>query len=811
VPEPEVSLLLIEVAVPIPGSGPLTYAVPPSLRSRVLPGQRVRVRLGKRRVTGLIWALAESPPAGIEPREIESLLDLEPALPEELLELARFTSAYYLAGAGDVVAAMLPQDLPAWGDQTVELTPGGAMAALHDPGDEALRSTLLAAGRIRRGELLLTLPAIDLNERLDRWLREGWLSDRASATRRHYSTGYRLAPGGEEELLARCGRSFAAREVVKLLAALRRQASAAELREATGASDAVLRRLAGLGVLLQFRQAERLDLERHLMRPRREDAAPIQLSPQQEVALAALREALDERKFRSFLLQGVTGSGKTEVYLRAAENILARGGSAILLVPEIALVPALARAALARFAGRVAVLHSGLGTAERQQEWDRIRRGEARIVVGARSALFAPVRELALIVVDEEQDSAYKQETAPRYHGRDLALVRCRQAGAVALLVSATPSFEARHAAASGRSGSLRLADRTGSARLPEGILVDLRAEPRTPRAGELVFSGRLLEEIAATLAAGDQVILLRNRRGYAPVLLCRACGEDFRCDDCGLPRTWHRRDARLVCHWCGSTRPVPLLCPKCGAEALEAVGSGTERVEETLRELFPGVAIDVLDRDATRRVGSAAAILERFGAGETRLLVGTQMLSKGHHFPGVALTAVLSADALLGFPDFRAVERTYALLTQLAGRAGRGERPGRVVLQTYHPEHYAIQAALRNDDAVFVEQEMRFRRVFDYPPFTRLALVLVRDSSRERGLARIQEFAERLRLFRGAHELRLTGPAPAPLERLKGEWRFHLLARCSSGNDLRAALRGALDRRADPALLVDVDPYQLL
>lgn len=810
-PEPEASPLLVEVAVPIPGSGPLTYAVPQSLHSFVRPGQRARVRLGKRRAVGLIWALVDAPPAGVEPREIESLLDLEPALPDELLELARFVAAYYLAGAGDVVAAMLPQDLPAWGDQTVELTPGGAMARLHDPDDEALRSALLAAGRMRRGELLAQLRLADLDERCERWLREGWLADRAPAGRRHYSSGYRLAPGEVEELLARCGRSEAAREVVKLLAALGRPASATELREGAGASDAVLRRLANLGVLLRFRQAERLDLERHLMRPRREGVPPIDLSAGQEAAIVALRAAIGEGVFRSFLLQGVTGSGKTEVYLRAAEEVLARGGSAILLVPEIALVPALARAALDRFEGRVAVLHSGLGGAERHQEWERIRRGEARVVVGARSALFAPVRKLALIVVDEEQDSAYKQETSPRYHGRDLALVRCRQAGAVALLVSATPSLEARQAVARGRSTALRLAERTGSSRLPEGILVDLRDEPRTPRAGELVFSRRLLVEIASTLAAGDQAILLRNRRGYAPVLLCRACGEDFRCDDCGLPRTWHRRDARLVCHWCGSIRPVPALCPKCGAAALEALGSGTERVEEALRELFPGVAIDVLDRDATRRVGSAAAILERFGSGETRLLVGTQMLSKGHHFPGVALTAVLSADALLGFPDFRAVERTYALLTQLAGRAGRGERPGRVVLQTYHPDHYAIQAALRNDDEVFAEQEMRFRRVFDYPPFTRLALLLVRDSNRERGLARIREIAERLRLHRGDRELRLTGPAPAPLERLRGEWRFQLLVRCASGSHLRAALRGALERRTDPSLLVDVDPYQLL
>ncbi|MCM2270643.1 MAG: primosomal protein N' [Thermoanaerobaculia bacterium] len=330
-------------------------------------------------------------------------------------------------------------------------------------------------------------------------------------------------------------------------------------------------------------------------------------------------------------------------------------------------------------------------------------------------------------------------------------------------------------------------------------------------RAGELLFSQRLLDELAGALTAGHQAILLRNRRGYAPRLLCRACGEEFRCDACGLPRTYHRRAQRLVCHWCGSSLAAPATCPSCRADALEPMGAGTERVEEELSARFPDVAIDVLDRDATRRIGGAAAVLERFRSGRTQVLVGTQMLSKGHHFPHVALTAVLSADAYLGFPDFRAVERTYALLTQLAGRAGRGVTPGRVVLQTYHPDHYAIRAALEHDDAAFVAQEMRFRRLFDYPPFTRMALVWSRDRDRERAWTRLRELAETLRAQPGAARLRITGPAPAPLERLKGEWRFQLAVRGPAGRDLRAALQAALAGRRDSGLTVDVDPYQLL
>jgi primosomal protein N' (replication factor Y) len=380
----------------------------------------------------------------------------------------------------------------------------------------------------------------------------------------------------------------------------------------------------------------------------------------------------------------------------------------------------------------------------------------------------------------------------------------------VAVLVSATPSLEARRAAAAGNLVRLSLTERAGAGGLPEGILVDLRAEP-TPRPGEVPFSARLREELSAVLAAGDQAILLRNRRGYAPVLLCRACGEDFRCADCGLPRTYHRRARRLLCHWCGSSLSAPEACPVCAAPALDPIGAGTERVEERLRELYPEAAIDVLDRDASRRVGGAAAILERFRRGETRILVGTQMLSKGHHFPNVALTAVLSADGYLSFPDFRAVEKTYALLTQIAGRAGRGERPGRVVVQTWHPDHYAIRAALAHDDAAFAAQEMRFREIFGYPPVTRMIQLLARDRDRERAAERLAAVAARLARDPDAAALRTSGPAPAPLERLRGEWRFQLLVRGPRAVPLRRAVARAIGERSGAELVVDVDPYQLL
>ena len=802
-----------EVAVPLPLTGPLTYSIPAELVRRVGPGQRVRVPVGKRTVTGVVWRLVDEAPEGVTPRDLAALSDLEPVLPADLLELARFISEYYLAPLGEVVAAMLPQDLPPWGDRRVALTDAGAVAPARDEFESKLRGVLLERGGATLSALLREFDEEDLAERVELLIADGRLASREPGGRgRRYLAAVERAPGELAEQLALCGRSLPGRRLLEHLAALGRPATLAELRAEAGISDGVVRRLAGLGLLRRFSQPGRLTLERHLLaRERGPDAGPVVLRGDQTRALDELLSALAGRRFERFLLQGVTGSGKTEVYLRAAEATVAAGRSVLLLVPEIALVPALARAVAERFGARSAVLHSGLGGAERHQEWERIRSGEASVVVGPRSALFAPLPDLGLVVVDEEQDLAYKQETSPRYHGRDLALVRARAAGAVALLVSATPSLETRLAADRGRLRRLRLTERVGIGRLPEGLLVDLRQQGPVGRPGELLFSEPLLAELDAALAAGDQVILLRNRRGYAPMLLCRSCGEDFRCPDCGLARTFHRRANRLICHYCGGFVAVPAACPTCRAEALDPLGAGTERVEEELARLRPGTALDVLDRDATRRLGGAAAILERFRRGETRVLIGTQMLSKGHHFPGVALTAVLSADSYLGFPDFRAVERTYALLTQISGRAGRGERPGRVVLQTFHPEHYAIRAALDHDDEAFAAQEMRFREIFGYPPFSRLVLLLSRDRHRERALDRLREVAARLDAPARAEGLRVTGPAPAPFERLRGEWRFQCLVRGPSGSAVRRVVAAALAGRAPGEISVDVDPFQLL
>jgi primosomal protein N' (replication factor Y) (superfamily II helicase) len=807
---------LVEVAVPIP-LPPLTYQVPPAFRHLAVPGARARVRVGPRRLTGVIVGRPEEPPEGVKLRPLEEVLDREPAFPADLLDLARFTADYYRAPLGEVLRGMLPGDLPPWGHQKVRLTSGGAIAPPSDELEAEVVRVLMEGGRLSASEVQARVGRPGVAEAIDRLAERGRVLLEGRERRgARYLSGVELAPGDLESHLEVAGRSAPGRAVIELLAALGRPATVEELTHEIGCTPAVVRRLVKLGALRRFTQIERLSLDHQGLQRSGKEKVPIVLRPDQEAAFRSLADGVTRGGYHAYLIQGMTASGKTEVYLRAVEHALSEGRSSILMVPEIALVPALVREVVARFGRRGAILHSALGSSERHQEWERIRRGEARVVVGPRSALFAPVADLGLIVVDEEQDEAYKQDQVPRYHGRDLALVRATQAregkGATAALVSATPSLESRLNAERGKLSALSLTVRAGQGSLPEGILVDLREEPASPRKpGEVTFSERLKQEIRATHDAGDQIILLRNRRGYAPVLLCRACGEKQECEACGIPRTFHRGRGLLLCHYCGSADPAPTACPACGEEALEPIGAGTERVEERFRDLFPDIPVDVLDRDVVRRKGGVAAVLARFGRGETRALIGTQMVSKGHHFPDVALTAVLSADTYLGFADFRAVERTYTLLTQLAGRAGRGERPGRVVVQTYFPDHYAIRAALDHDDELFAREEMRFRRAFHYPPYTRMVQLLVRDGDRGKAEAAARKIARAIAADPASREVRTAGPAPAPFERLRNQWRYQMLLRHPSTKLLHGLLDRALPEKLDVDLVVDVDPYDLL
>ncbi len=536
-------------------------------------------------------------------------------------------------------------------------------------------------------------------------------------------------------------------------------------------------------------------------------------TPAQADVLARLLPAVVEKAFRTFLLWGATGSGKTEVYLRAAEAALAGGRGVLYLVPEIGLTPLLVARIEARFPGQVAMLHSRLAPRVRRAAWDDIRSGRKRFVVGARSAVFAPNENLGLIVVDEEHDPSYKQEDAPRYNGRDVAIVRAKAAGATVVLGSATPSIESFHHARSGRYELLTLGGRVANRPLPRVDLIDMREEFRD--VGEVrPISRPLATALVECLSRGEQALILRNRRGWAAAILCPSCGRRLTCRRCSLALTWHKREARLRCHGCDEEQPRPAACPSCGGEDLRELGEGTERIEDEIAKVVPGARIARMDRDTVSRRGAHERILTMFDRGEIDVLVGTQMIAKGHDFPRVTLVGVLAADHALGLPDFRAGERAFQLLTQVAGRAGRGESLGRVVAQAFDPGHPVLRHAMTQDYRAFYEAEMRYRRALRYPPLSALVQVIVSDE-REGVAWRVANDVAAALHGVADHRLTITGPGPAPIERLRGQYRMQILVRSAGRRRLVETVSSALAPfeagAARRAIHVDVDPVSLL
>jgi len=537
-------------------------------------------------------------------------------------------------------------------------------------------------------------------------------------------------------------------------------------------------------------------------------------TPAQKAALETIIASVDERRFQPMLLHGVTGSGKTAVYLSAMQAVLAKGRSAILLVPEIGLTPAVAADLHQIFADEVAILHSALSDDERAEQWKRIRSGDCHIVVGTRSAVFAPVPDLALVIVDEEHDQSYKQEETPRYHGRDVAVMRAKMSNGAVVLGSATPSLETYYNATHGKYKLLELPERIEKRPLPEVEVIDMRDEfQRTHK--DAILSRRLLEEIGERLERREQVMVLLNRRGYSSFVLCRSCGETVQCKNCAIAMTYHKREHRLICHYCGYMRPAPKTCPKCNSEYVQYLGTGAEKLEDMLHSLYPQARIARLDRDTVRGRDDLERVLSALQGGDIDLLVGTQMIAKGHDIPNVTLVGVVGSDAALSFPDFRAAERTFQLLTQVAGRAGRGETPGRVVLQTFFPDHYAIQFAAAHDYQGFYEKEARFRSWMHYPPFASVSNVVVRSSKLEEALAWsgiLGKWFQETRL----PEVRVLGPAAAAIVRLKTEYRYHFLIKSKSREKMNAALRamtehGLAQKIPRGNLVVDVDALSLL
>lgn len=544
------------------------------------------------------------------------------------------------------------------------------------------------------------------------------------------------------------------------------------------------------------------------------------LTPDQHRIVEKIQRRLTRPGFGSVLIHGVTGSGKTEIYLNLIASILKYGRTALVLVPEIGLTPQISQAFRGWFGAGVAVLHSGLSSGERFDQWRMIRDGQAQVVIGTRSAVFAPLRNLGIIIVDEEHDHSYKQEELPRYHARDTALKRGQLEDALVVLGSATPQMETFYSACyKGRHQYEMLSSRILGRTLPEVRVVDMRVEfQRHGKAA--VLSGALKKAIQARLGLGEQTLILLNRRGYSSALLCRSCGQVEICAHCSVSLTFHRQAHRLICHYCGDRKQVPVRCGECGREYIYFLGVGTEKVQEMLRHMFPLARIERLDRDSVRRKGSLHRILGEFAEGKIDILIGTQMIAKGHDFPNVTLVGVLAAEQGLKLADFRAAEKTFQLLTQVAGRAGRGDRSGEVIIQTYYPDHYTLKFARSQDYRKFFEAELRFRRSFRYPPFTALANLLVKGRSEERTKSLVGRVAARLRNATASHSassrMRILGPAAAALEKLKGEYRFQILIKAVDRGELHQVIDKSLDeldlegiRRNQVS--VDIDPINLL
>jgi len=620
------------------------------------------------------------------------------------------------------------------------------------------------------------------------------------------SRAVRLTPGSDPGTLA--PRALARRRLVERIS---RAEGGLPLVELSPAERRLIGPLKQTGLVEVFVQAASASPDRPASAS--PPPSPHVLTAGQDEVMGQLDAAIRAGGYSPFLLYGATGSGKTEVYFQAARRVLDQGRGVLYLVPEIGLTPLLLTTVRRRFPGSAVVMHSGLARRERREAWERVRRGQRRFVLGTRSAVFAPLPDLGLVIVDEEQDTSYKQNETPRYNGRDLAVVRAREQGAMVILGSATPSLESFRHARAGRYTLLRLGGRVEHRPMPEVRIVDMR-EQFQGEGAITPLSNPLADELRACLGRGEQALILRNRRGWATALHCPTCGERVQCPQCSIAMTWHRAARRLRCHYCGFEQGHPDRCPHCGGDDLNQLGEGTERIEGLLRDTLPGARVERMDRDTIRRRGAHEKVLRRFERHEIDVLVGTQMIAKGHDFPKVTLVGVLSADQTLGLPDFRSSERAFQLLTQVAGRAGRGERPGRVVVQAFDADHPVLRLAADQDYEAFYDREIQYRRALRYPPLSALVQILVQEKDLVLARRWAAEVVEALRSIEPRRIL-LAGPGPAPVERIKGRWRQQVLVRAAGRRRLvetvdRAMqeIEGKVPRKA---LTVDVDPYSLL
>jgi primosomal protein N' (replication factor Y) (superfamily II helicase) len=813
-----------DVALPVPLDMVFTYRV--SDEAAPVVGGRVLVPFRQQRMTGVVVELHDRKPS-VKTKTVLSALDVAPVLDEGLLRLGRWIADYYLAPIGEVFRSMLPLNAEFKRSVAYRVTGEGRMA-LHLAGTSgsSARSRRTPEEQTAECRVLDYLSAqepapgeasqvreetLRSATRVSKWILSGmvrkkWLVREDVSAIRDATRTIKIAllKSADGKL------NDNQRKLVETLAASGGRVPV-ETLQALEIPRTTLSTLVKRGLIEVVAEIASFAVSRSKPRP---SLFAFDFNSAQRSALDRLREAVEAGTFSGILLHGVTGSGKTAVYLAGMRAVLEAGRSAILLVPEIGLTPAVAADLHQTFGDESAILHSALSDKERAQQWHRIKSGDARMVVGTRSAVFAPVADLALIIVDEEHDSSYKQEETPRYHARDIAVVRAKMANAVVVLGSATPSLESYFNAKKKKYALVELPDRVEQRPLPEVEIIDMRQEFQET-GHEQVVSRKLAAEIKERFERNEQVMVLLNRRGYSPVVLCRTCGKTLECQNCAIALTHHKREHKMVCHYCGFTAPVPKACVHCGSEYVYFLGTGSEKLEELLHGMFPQARIARLDRDTVRGHEDFERTLNALSEGELDLLVGTQMIAKGHDIHGVTLVGVVGADSALGLPDFRAAERTFQLLTQVAGRAGRGQASGKVVLQTYFQEHYAVQYAARHDFAGFYDKELRFRSWMHYPPYSALANVLIRSTKLDEALqwsGTLGKWFEQNR-----HDgVRVLGPAAAPILRLKSDYRYHFVLKSPSREKLNTTLRAMLVYAAQKKIprtqvIVDVDALWLM
>ncbi|HHV93288.1 MAG TPA: primosomal protein N' [Firmicutes bacterium] len=763
------------------------YRVPPVLQPDLRAGHRVIVPFGSRKLVGYVMGIVDHSPVN-EAKPILKILDEEPLLTGEMVDLARWLAQHTYCRLIDALRCLLPPGIHIKSEKYVELAQEHVDCALERlkeraPKQEAVLRYLLEVGgeapwddvlgAVQCGSSVINI----LAEKGYLNIKHRWTSPAVKKKRVQVCRLNVPVKEAEAWVEANMKRAPKQAEVITRLIETETVWTVSSLAAAANTTSACVRALEEKGLIKRFWQ----EVYRDPYGEGVEASQPLTPNPAQRQALQEIHKALTETTGGVFLLRGVTGSGKTEVYLQAIAKALELGKQAIVLVPEISLTPQTVQRFKARFGGRVAVLHSALSGGERFDEWRRVRNGDADIVVGARSAVFAPFTRLGLIIIDEEHEQSYRQEDMPRYHARDVALWRAKRHGAVVVLGSATPSVESAYLAETGVYRQLVLPERIETRPLPPVEIVDMRAELK--HGNRSMLSRRLRLAISQRLQKREQMIILLNRRGYATCVLCRECGHVMQCKNCRVTLTYHEPDRSVRCHYCGWQVPLPRLCPECRSQLLRRFGVGTQRVEEVLLREFPGARVLRMDMDTTRRKGAHRAILGAFERGEADILLGTQMIAKGLDFPNVTLVGVISADTSLSIPDFRAGERTFQLLTQVAGRAGRGDKGGEVIIQTYNPEHYSIQAAAAHDYTAFYQEELSFRREMGYPPYAFLARVLISGPAEGEVMETAHKAWEALRQLTAdlglkPQDVGIFGPMPAPLSLVRKRYRWHIIVK---------------------------------